>query len=735
MTPGPGSGFPPRAVLLTGATGSLGGQICAELLNSTPAVVYCLVRAADEAAASRRIADRLARTDPAPEHGVGVIAIPGHLDQPGLGLSPEEYDALAETIDVIIHCAANVNLVADYASLAPSNLDGTRHLLDLARRSTVLTGRAPRFAFVSTLGVLAGARAAGLATVDEQTAASLDTAGEIGYTRTKAAAELEVRAAAAGGLPCTILRPGLVTGHSHTGRTSDSDLLTPLLRAAAALGVIPSAPGAMPGDTVDVIARATVDLAGRTDTAGHVYHLVRPQLLPLDAVFAALRRTGRRLDAVSGEEWWRRVAQADRDPEVSPLAILADTFRLYWVVTGSETRLPQVSSDATWKALGWPDKSIPPLDETFLDRLVAGLALPRPSARTVTATSAGNVASLRLRTDIRITPADLDDCSSRAVTMATGCETGGYGTFWVSEQRHDPILALAAATGATTTVGLGTAIMVAFARTPMTVAGIAHDLTMLSSGRFTLGLGPQVPAHIAHRFSMPAGHSAARMREFVAALRAIWGCWNEDKPLHFRGDFYTHILMPPEFRPPPSPYGPPPVFLAAVGPRMAELAGEIADGMIIHTFTTRSYIADVLIPAMERGLARSGRPRDAFTVVNTPWTITGHTAAERSRSEATARRQIAFFGSTTAYQPVLRRHGLDSFGAALTELSLSGDPACWDQMTGLVDDTILDLFAVAAPLNDLGPALDHRFAGLIDRLALAPLPAERMPDVSALWPG
>src|SRR3974390_595863 len=188
-------------------------------------------------------------------------------------------------------------------------------------------------------------------------------------------------------------------------------------------------------------------------------------------------------------------------------------------------------------------------------------------------------------------------------------ETAGYDGASTFETNHDPFIPLALAARETNSLRLGTAVAIAFARNPMNVAQIGFDLQLLSQGRFTLGLGSQIRPHIQRRFSMPWSHPAARMREFVLAMRAIWSAWHDGTKLAFRGDFYTHTLMPPFFDAGPNPYGAPKVFLAAVGERMTEVAGEVADGLLAHGFTTARYMRDVTMPALERGLERSGRSR------------------------------------------------------------------------------------------------------------------------------
>ena len=183
-------------------------------------------------------------------------------------------------------------------------------------------------------------------------------------------------------------------------------------------------------------------------------------------------------------------------------------------------------------------------------------------------------------------------------------EHAGYDGIWAAETSHDPFLSAAMVAAATEKVDVGTGIAIAFARNPMNLAVLGHDLQVLSEGRFILGLGSQVQAHIERRFSMPWSRPAERMREMVAAIRSIWSCWNEGMPLSFHGEFYHHSLMPPFFNPGPSPSGPPRVFLAGVGPRMIEVAGEVGDGFLCHGFTTASYLAASVLPALERGLAR-----------------------------------------------------------------------------------------------------------------------------------
>ena len=269
---------------------------------------------------------------------------------------------------------------------------------------------------------------------------------------------------------------------------------------------------------------------------------------------------------------------------------------------------------------------------------------------------------------------------------------------------------------------LGTAIAVAFARSPMQLAYTAHDLQAYSGGRFILGLGSQIKPHIERRFGMPWSHPAPRMREFIMALRAIWSAWNDGTKLNFRGDFYQHTLMTPFFSPPPAPGGAPGVFLAAVGEAMTAVAGEVADGLLVHAFTTERYLREVTLPALDRGLATAGRSRAEAEVGLLAMIATGRTEEEMARAVAGTRAQIAFYGSTPAYRGVLERHGWAGLGDELNALSRSDREDKWEAMGGLIDDDVLDAFAVVAEPAGVAARIRRRFGGLIDRvLVLRPL--------------
>ena len=246
----------------------------------------------------------------------------------------------------------------------------------------------------------------------------------------------------------------------------------------------------------------------------------------------------------------------------------------------------------------------------------------------------------RLKIDTGI-PDQLERVSEEAATL----ERQGYDGCWSAEINHDPFLPLVLAAEHTSRVELGTSIAVAFARNPMTVANVGWDLQAYSKGRFILGLGSQIQAHIEKRFSMPWSQPVHRMREFVLALKAIWSCWQDGTKLTFEGDFYTHKLMTPMFVP-PAPYGFPKIFIAAVGEAMTEMCGEMADGMLGHAFTTKRYLDEVTIPTLQRGINRSGRDRRDFALMCPVFVVTGERETELAAAAAATRKQIAFYGST-----------------------------------------------------------------------------------------
>jgi probable F420-dependent oxidoreductase len=304
-----------------------------------------------------------------------------------------------------------------------------------------------------------------------------------------------------------------------------------------------------------------------------------------------------------------------------------------------------------------------------------------------------------------------------AAGVAEAAERAGYDGIWSFELSHSAFPPLVLAAEHTTALELGTSIVVAFARSPMTTAIEAWDLQGYSGGRLLLGLGSQIRAHIEKRYSMPWSHPAPRMREFVAALRAVWDSWQHGTRLAFRGDFYQHTLMTPVFNPGPLPAGPPRVFLAAVGERMTEVAGEVADGIILHGFTTERYAREVTLPAVGRGLARAGRSRRDFQVRYSPFLVTADSDEGMEQARRAARERIAFYASTPAYRPVLELHGWGELQSDLNLLSKQGE---WSKMGELIGDDVLDAFAVQGTPEELPDRIGRRIGGIADRTSFEP---------------
>jgi probable F420-dependent oxidoreductase len=291
-------------------------------------------------------------------------------------------------------------------------------------------------------------------------------------------------------------------------------------------------------------------------------------------------------------------------------------------------------------------------------------------------------------------------------------EEAGYDGAMSFETGNDPFFPLLLAAQNSERIELITSIAVAFSRTPMLLANIGHDLNEYSKGRFVMGLGSQIQPHITKRFSMPWSSPAKRMREFILAMRAIWACWHEGERLNFRGEFYTHSLMTPMFTPQNNGYGAPKVLLAAVGPRMTEVAGEVADGVILHAFSTEKYMREVTLPAIEAGLAKAGRKREDFQISYPCFVVTGRTEEEFNAAKTGVCKQIAFYGSTPAYAPVLGVHGWGDLQPELNRLSKEGK---WDEMGTLITDDILDAFAVVGEGDEACDKFLARFGDIADR--------------------
>lgn len=315
---------------------------------------------------------------------------------------------------------------------------------------------------------------------------------------------------------------------------------------------------------------------------------------------------------------------------------------------------------------------------------------------------------------------------ARAAEEAAEAEQAGYDGYTAAELNHDPFLSLVLAAERTSRVRLGTCIAGGFSRSPTTLAQLAWDLQRFSGGRFALGLGSQVKAHVKQRFAMPWGPPAPRMRELVQAVRAVWECWSTGEPLQFEGDHYRLTLMPPPFRPEPHPYGFPDILVAAVGERITEVAGEVGDGFISHPFTTPAYLRERTQPALERGLARRGLSLDDITVVAPVFVVSGHTDQDLATAAAATRQRIAFYAAEPTYRGVLEHHGWGDVQPALAALAKDGRFA---DMGDVIDESMLRQFAVVAQPDEIVAQVRERFGGLVDRVSFyTPYPSD-----PALW--
>ena len=294
-------------------------------------------------------------------------------------------------------------------------------------------------------------------------------------------------------------------------------------------------------------------------------------------------------------------------------------------------------------------------------------------------------------------------------------EAMGYDCLWSAETQHDPFLPLAVAATTTSRIKLGTNIATVFSRSPMITALTAWDLQKASGGRFILGLGTQVKAHNERRFSVKFESPGPKMAEAVQAIRAIWDCWQNGTKLDFKGRFYTFDVMTPFFNPGPIDHPRIPIYIAAVNPLMCRTAGEFCDGLHVHPFNSPKYLREVVHPAVQEGLRRSGRSRGDFTFATSSFVVVGDTPADRARQAQMVKQQIAFYGSTRTYQPVLACHGWEDVTTKLHRKSVEGD---WQGMADLITDEMLDTYAVTATYDTLAARLAERYEGLLDRTGL-----------------
>lgn len=289
----------------------------------------------------------------------------------------------------------------------------------------------------------------------------------------------------------------------------------------------------------------------------------------------------------------------------------------------------------------------------------------------------------------------------------------GFDGFFTAETSHDPFFPLLIAADETE-LDLGTAIAVAFPRSPMITAQIAWDLAAESSGRFILGLGTQVKAHITRRFSTEWGKPVARLRDYIASLRAIWDAWQNQTRLRHEGEFYRFTLMTPFFDPGPIPHPRIPIAIAGVGPQLSRLAGAVCDGFHVHPFHTVRYLDEVVLPNIASGAEAEGRTLDDCQRYSTVLVVTGDDDSEVEQSMAMVKRQISFYASTPSYAPVLEANGWD-FGPKLTAMSKRGE---WEEMASVITDEVVEEVGVVAPIDRLGSAISQRYGNRIQRVGL-----------------
>jgi probable F420-dependent oxidoreductase len=303
---------------------------------------------------------------------------------------------------------------------------------------------------------------------------------------------------------------------------------------------------------------------------------------------------------------------------------------------------------------------------------------------------------------------DLGDVAQRA----RQADAMGFDALWSAETQHDPFLPLVLAAEHTSRIQLGTAIALAFPRSPMTLAYIAWDLQKLSQGRFVLGLGTQIKPHIERRFGIPWDRPTPRLREYILAMRHIWNCWQTDGKLNFRGELYKLTLMAPFFNPGPIAHPHIPIFIAGVNEHLCRLAGELCEGFHVHPFHTPKYLAEFILPEIEKGLAKGGRTRKDIELASSVFVVAGDSPAERTNSREMIRQQISFYASTPTYHPVFEMHGWADKANELSALAARGK---WGEMPALVSDEMVSIFAEEGTYADLPGKVKQRYEGLLDR--------------------
>lgn len=313
--------------------------------------------------------------------------------------------------------------------------------------------------------------------------------------------------------------------------------------------------------------------------------------------------------------------------------------------------------------------------------------------------------------------------------VARHAEELGFDGLWTSEAAHNPYLPLAVAAVHSRRVELGTAIAVAFPRSPMVTAQLAWDLQAASGGRFVLGLGTQVKGHNERRFSVPWESPGPKLRDHILALRAIWDTFQNGTPLDHRGPFYRFSLMTPFFSGGPIEHPRIPIYIAGVNEYMCRLAGELCDGFHVHPFHTTKYVREFVKPLVAEGAAKTGRDPSSVVLASSIFVIAGETEEERDSMRALVRNQLSFYASTRTYAKILETHGWQEIGDRLSELSRTGG---WGDMPGLISDEMIAECAVTGTWDEIPDLVRAKYEGVLDRVALYwPFVPGREPD--ARW--
>jgi len=312
-----------------------------------------------------------------------------------------------------------------------------------------------------------------------------------------------------------------------------------------------------------------------------------------------------------------------------------------------------------------------------------------------------------------------DENIEEMIKLGKVAENLGFDCIWISEIKHDPFLRLMLIAEHTKNIKIGTSIALAFTRSPMTLAYTSWDLQSFSRGRLILGLGSQIKAHIERRFSIEWKPPAPRMREYILALKAIWDCWQYNKPLNFKGEYYKLDLMTPFFNPGPIAFPRIPIFIAGVNPIMCKVAGELCDGLHVHPLHSIEYLRKIVLPNIEKGLKKSGRSRSEIQLSCSVFVATGKNKEDIDKSKEFVRDAVAFYASTPTYRPVFEIHGLIEEAKKLSEYARQGK---WNEMRSLISDEILEKFAVVGTMVEASYELKKRYEGILDRISFYPLP-------------